>query len=85
MSHETKGVPETLTSDFILVVLGCLQQRTGEAVPGQLFPHLRQHVMGYKPHTANQCVEHILESRLKEKQFRVLGAPTRLTAEFPVP
>lgn len=67
VSHEIEGV-RILTAHFILVVLGCLQQRPGEAVPGQLFPNLRQHVMGDKPHTANQCIEHILESRLKEKQ-----------------
>lgn len=75
MSHETKGVNELLTSNFILIVLGRLQQRAGKAVPWQLFPYLGQHVVGDEAHKADQCIEHILESRLKETRVQGVRSP----------
>ena len=51
---------------FILIILHRLEQRVREAVPRQLLPNLRQHVMGYKTHEADQGVQHIFERRLRQ-------------------
>lgn len=48
----------TLTSGFKLVVLLGLEDWVGDPQPRVMLPELRDQVVGYKPHSPRQSIQH---------------------------